>query len=98
MIFICWVFSLRCKHYFTTKTDLEAVLSFDTRNTGSMNRPELMEVFRIRVYFNLFQEVRLGRNATERERYDNMAELYAVINSLECLEKAYIRDCISAKE
>ena len=44
------------------------------------------------------QEVRLARTANERERMDNLAELYAVLNSLECLEKAYIRDCVSAKE
>jgi len=49
-------------------------------------RPELME------------EIRLYRNASERERIDNMSELYAVINSLECLEKVFIRDCISPKE
>ena len=28
-------------------------------------------------------------------RYDNMAELYAVINTLQSLEKAYIKDHIS---
>uniref|UniRef100_A0A915JE05 Vacuolar protein sorting-associated protein 28 homolog n=1 Tax=Romanomermis culicivorax TaxID=13658 RepID=A0A915JE05_ROMCU len=48
--------------------------------------------------FNSFQEVRLGRSARELERYDNMAELYAVLNTLESLEKAYIRDCVSPKE
>uniref|UniRef100_A0A914VD85 Vacuolar protein sorting-associated protein 28 homolog n=1 Tax=Plectus sambesii TaxID=2011161 RepID=A0A914VD85_9BILA len=51
-----------------------------------MNRPEI------------FEEVRLHRNASERERIDNMSELYAVINSIECLEKVFIRDCISPKE
>jgi len=51
-----------------------------------MNRPEL------------YEEVKLYKNARERERYDNMAELYAVIGTLECLEKAYIRDCVAPKE
>lgn len=37
-------------------------------------------------------------NAREREKYDNMADLYAVINTLQQLEKAYIRDCVSSKE
>lgn len=27
-----------------------------------------------------------------------MADLYAVINTLQCLEKAYIKDCVTAKE
>ncbi|KRZ59193.1 Vacuolar protein sorting-associated protein 28 -like protein [Trichinella nativa] len=47
---------------------------------------------------NLYTEVKLRRNAAERERFDNLAELYATINTLECLEKAYIRDIVSPKE
>lgn len=31
-------------------------------------------------------------------RYDNMADLYAVINTMQNLEKAYIRDCVTPKE
>ena len=31
-------------------------------------------------------------------RYDNMADLYAVINTLQCLEKAYIKDLVTPKE
>ena len=30
--------------------------------------------------------------------YDNMADLYAVINTLQSLEKAYVRDAIHPKE
>ena len=30
--------------------------------------------------------------------YDNMADLYAVINTLQCLEKAYIKDAVTPKE
>lgn len=30
-------------------------------------------------------------------RYDNMAELFAVINTLQHLEKAYIKDAVTAK-
>uniref|UniRef100_A0A915EJD7 Vacuolar protein sorting-associated protein 28 homolog n=1 Tax=Ditylenchus dipsaci TaxID=166011 RepID=A0A915EJD7_9BILA len=44
------------------------------------------------------QEIRLYENSTERERVDNMSELYAVLNSLECLEKVFSRDCIPPKE
>lgn len=50
------------------------------------NRPEL------------YEEVKLYRNAREREKYDNLADLYAVINTMQHLEKAYIRDCVTPKE
>lgn len=50
------------------------------------NRPEL------------YEEVKLYRHARERERVDNMADLYALISTLQHLEKAYIWDCITAKE
>lgn len=46
----------------------------------------------------LLQEVRLYENSTERERVDNMSELYAVLNALECLEKVFSRDCVAPKE
>lgn len=42
--------------------------------------------------------MRLYSNAREREKFDNMADLYAVINTLQQLEKAYIRDCVTPKE
>ena len=38
------------------------------------------------------------RSAREREKYDTMADLYAVINTIQCLEKAYIKDAITPKE
>lgn len=44
------------------------------------------------------QEIRLFEDLKERERVDNMAELYAVLNALECLEKVFSRDCIPAKD
>lgn len=46
----------------------------------------------------LYEEVRLYRTAREREKYDNMSDLYALINTLQCLEKAYIKDCVTPKE
>ncbi|XP_065670442.1 vacuolar protein sorting-associated protein 28 homolog isoform X3 [Hydra vulgaris] len=46
----------------------------------------------------LLQEVKLYTNAREREKYDNMADLFAVINTLQCLEKAYIKDAVTSKE
>lgn len=46
----------------------------------------------------LYEEVKLYRNAREREKHDNMAELYAVVSTLQHLEKAYMRDCVRAQE
>ncbi|KAI9560539.1 hypothetical protein GHT06_011479 [Daphnia sinensis] len=46
----------------------------------------------------LNEEAKLYKNAREREKYDNMADLYAVINTIQCLEKAYIKDSVTAKE
>lgn len=46
----------------------------------------------------LYEEVKLFRNAREREKYDNMADLFAIISTLQQLEKAYIRDCITPQE
>lgn len=46
----------------------------------------------------LYEEVKLFRTAREREKYDNMADLYAVINTLQSLEKAYIKDAVQPKE
>ena len=41
--------------------------------------------------------MRLNRNPGEREKIDNLAELFAVINTLQCLEKAYIKDSVKNK-
>nr|CAX70158.1 Vacuolar protein sorting-associated protein 28 homolog [Schistosoma japonicum] len=46
----------------------------------------------------LYEEVKLYRNAREREKYDNLAELYAVINTIQCLQKAYIKDHVESTE
>lgn len=44
------------------------------------------------------QEVKLYKNAREREKYDNMAELFAVVKTMQALEKAYIKDCVTPSE
>lgn len=31
-------------------------------------------------------------------RYDNMAELFAVVKTMQALEKAYIKDCVNPNE
>lgn len=48
--------------------------------------------------YNLYEEVRLYRTSQEREKYDNLADLYAVINTIQCLEKALIKDCVTQTE
>lgn len=42
--------------------------------------------------------MKLFRNSREREKYDNMADLFALIQTLQCLEKAYIKDAVNANE
>jgi len=44
------------------------------------------------------QKVRLYKTAKERRRYEDMADLYAVVKTTQHLEKAYIRDCVNADE
>lgn len=44
------------------------------------------------------EEVKLYRLPNERERYDNMADCYSLINTIQCLEKAYIKDAVTSKE
>ncbi|KAK5855093.1 hypothetical protein PBY51_005228 [Eleginops maclovinus] len=47
----------------------------------------------------LYEEVKLYKNArNERSKYDNMAELFAVVKTLQALEKAYIKDCVTPNE
>lgn len=46
----------------------------------------------------MYEEVKLYTTSREREKYDNMAELFAVINTMQCLEKAYIKDAVTPKE
>lgn len=47
---------------------------------------------------NNLEEVKLYRLPSERERYDNMADCYSLINTIQCLEKAYIKDAVTSKE
>uniref|UniRef100_A0AAX7T3X8 Vacuolar protein sorting-associated protein 28 homolog n=1 Tax=Astatotilapia calliptera TaxID=8154 RepID=A0AAX7T3X8_ASTCA len=65
-----------------------AVILHDTvfLSTAPANKPEL------------YEEVKLYKNAREREKYDNMAELFAVVKTLQALEKAYIKDCVTPND
>lgn len=47
---------------------------------------------------SLDQEVRLHTTVKQRELFDSLAELYAIIISLDFLEKAYLRDSIAHTE
>lgn len=47
---------------------------------------------------NLDEEVRLYTNNTEREKYNLLATLFGIIVALEYLERAYVRDSITAAE
>uniref|UniRef100_A0A7S3GKT3 Vacuolar protein sorting-associated protein 28 homolog n=3 Tax=Palpitomonas bilix TaxID=652834 RepID=A0A7S3GKT3_9EUKA len=40
-------------------------------------------------------EMKLGETREERERYDDMAEMFALFKAVEYLEKAYLRDVIA---
>ena len=42
--------------------------------------------------------IKLCKNNQEREMYENYAELYSIIKTVEYLEKAYVRDSCSADE
>ncbi|CDZ98020.1 Vacuolar sorting protein VPS28 [Phaffia rhodozyma] len=44
------------------------------------------------------EELRLYTTPAERELYDSLATLFSIVVSLEYLERAYVRDSISAKE
>ncbi|RUS17532.1 VPS28 protein-domain-containing protein [Endogone sp. FLAS-F59071] len=47
---------------------------------------------------SLDEEVKLYTNNKDREKYDNMADLFGIIILMEHLEKAYIRDSITHDE
>jgi len=43
-------------------------------------------------------EVKLFSNNREREMYDNMADLFSIIKTIEALEKAYVRDAVTPED
>lgn len=46
----------------------------------------------------LDQEVKLYHNSREREEYDNRANLFSIIQTIQALEIAYIKDAVSPKD
>ena len=47
---------------------------------------------------NLDEEVRLYSTNAEREKYGLLATLFGIIVALEYLERAYVRDSVTAAE
>jgi len=47
---------------------------------------------------SLDEEARLYTTNAERERYENLATLYGIIVTLDYLERAYVRDSVTAAE
>lgn len=46
----------------------------------------------------VMEEVRLHENARQREEIDNRANVYSLIQTIQALEKAYIKDAVSPHE
>lgn len=46
----------------------------------------------------LSQEVRLYENSREREEIDNRANVFALVNTIQALEKAYLKDAVTPAE
>ena len=46
----------------------------------------------------LNEEVKLHENAREREDYDNRANVFALLQTIQALEKAYIKDAVNAAD
>lgn len=47
---------------------------------------------------SLDEEARLYQTNSERERYESLATFYGIIIALEYVERAYVRDAISAAQ
>lgn len=46
----------------------------------------------------VMEEIKLYDNAREREEFDNRANVFSLIQAIEALEKAYIKDAVNAQE
>lgn len=46
----------------------------------------------------LLEEVRLYESAQQREEFDNRANVYSLIQTIQALEKAYIKDAVSPQD
>ena len=46
----------------------------------------------------LYEEVKLYKSTRERQQFDHLAELYAIINTLQLLENANLKDHVNSRE
>ena len=46
----------------------------------------------------LYTEVKAFENSQERERFDNNAEVYSIVKTIQTLEKAYSKDYIRPEQ
>ena len=47
---------------------------------------------------SLYEEARLYTTNSEREKYESLATLFGIIVALDYLERAYVRDSVTAAE
>ncbi|KAI8090036.1 VPS28 protein-domain-containing protein [Halteromyces radiatus] len=62
------------------------------------NLPQYAPNYLGRKNINMDEEIRLFTNNKDRDKYDNMADLFSIIVLMEHLEKAFIRDSITPNE
>jgi VPS28 protein len=53
---------------------------------------------RARLMLSLDEDARLYTTNAERERYESLATLYGIVVALDHLERAYVRDSVTAAE
>lgn len=73
--------------------DLPSVLSRDVKPNKEPPRPPTMSTT-----ISLDEEVRLYQTNSEREKHESLATLYGIIVALDYVERAYVRDAISASQ
>jgi len=79
-------------HHNLTQSTVSAIAPGLTQSQIGQNRTTSPMLNRQKEKVQLFQGPR------EREKYDNMADLYAIIKTVEHLEKAYVKDAIPAEK
>ncbi|CAG8538680.1 415_t:CDS:2 [Paraglomus occultum] len=89
--FIQLYYSSYSEHAKTKPANLDRMAAYpSTRNDSPANSSKHFPT--------LDEEVRLYTNTIDREKYENLADLYAIIVTMEHLEKAYIKDSIKHTE
>jgi len=60
--------------------------------------PDYHNDWRMSVPLSLDEEARLYTTNAEREKYESLATLYGIVVALDYLERAYVRDSVTAAE